>query len=195
MLQGLEKGKPLELDVILASQRVERQPWGMATANHGPVASSADAAARAEAALKACSLEYATLRTEILNTNASRHQIPLIAIGAASLVAGFTPDSSRLPDWLVYSVSVFLVILGIVTWWHAGWDMGKLSTRIAQIEKIVTELMTEAYGPEAEEWLSWETSKQNREGLAWLFHGPGLSPLGREELKKIREVGAHGARQ
>lgn len=135
-----------------------------------------DAAAMAEAALKVCSLGYATLRTELLNSHAHRNQTLAIAAGAAGLVVGFTPENSRLPDWLVYAAAVLLLVVGIIVWWNAGRGIGKLSARISEIEQTINDQMAKAYGADAAAWLAWETGHQDRSGFPLWVHGSGRSP-------------------
>ena len=113
------------------------------------------------------SLEYQTLRDEVLVRISSRYQFlgfttaaaALLATGSGSLVSG--PR-----EWLLPVLAGVIFVLGIVWYWYLGATIAMLSQRIAEIESRINSLV-----PADPTLLSWESSHQRRTLFDRWVHG------------------------
>jgi hypothetical protein len=105
-----------------------------------------------------------------------RYQTLTVLGAAAALVFGFAPKDSHLPVWVVYGVSGALLLAAIGTWWHSGQAIGRLSQRVAFLERDINGLvdMSATSGPA----LQWETGQQGRTGINKALFGEGIRPNG-----------------
>src|SRR4051794_6668505 len=82
------------------------------------------------------SLEYQTLRSELLTRAAFRYQMLTIAPATVAIAASLA-GRGTVPAWVI-GVLVFVALLAsTAAWWDAGRIIGRLSTQIAYIEKKI----------------------------------------------------------
>jgi hypothetical protein len=128
--------------------------------------------------LTALSLEYSTLRTEMLDRMTRRAQTVSVLAVAAALIAGFGVDataiSAKEARWLFW----VLVVLAVGKWVRDGWTLGKLSRHVAQVEHDINDVL--AWSFEASSVMRWETSRQKRTVLSWPLFGPRGQPIHRK---------------
>lgn len=117
-----------------------------------------------ELKLQALSLEYNSLRQEIVMRMDRRYQTVTLLGAAAALVFGFAPKDSNLPAWMVYAVSVVLLAAGIGSWWHSGRSVGKLSQRVAWLEHDINQVVNLTAAESNSGALRWESDQQGRTG-------------------------------
>lgn len=103
------------------------------------------------------SLEYQTLRSEIMTITTGRFQfLGLMTAAAAILASGLSGTISTSYRWLLVSLVIVIIIGGVAYFWILGGIVVKLSRRIAIIEGKINELASHP------QLLSWESEHQNR---------------------------------
>ena len=119
------------------------------------------------------SMEYQTLREEVLGRLSSRFQFLTIGIAAAAFAAsavGMAPPRQLNAAWQQILASFVVVLIaalfvaGVVTYYRAGVMISVLSERIAKIEVRINSLMGNAY--DANDVLVWE-SERRAQPLPW----------------------------
>jgi len=108
------------------------------------------------------SLEYKTLRAELLVRVSGRFQfLGLMTTAAALIVTGFFSRSVfGNSDWIAGILAAAVFSFGLMNFWILGRHIAVLSARIAEIENRINTL-----APAREnvpELLSWESERQKR---------------------------------
>ena len=104
------------------------------------------------------SLEYQTLRDEVLTRLSSRYQFLGFTTAAAALLATGSGNLVSGPrEWLLPVLAGVIFVLGIGWFWYAGTIIVVLSKRIAEIENRINDIV-----PADPPLLSWESSHQRR---------------------------------
>ena len=108
--------------------------------------------------VKILSLEYQSLRSDLVMRSAARFQfLGLVIASAAILATGLGGSHSNLATWILVILGIILFILGLISFWLQGRDQAIISAKIADIEKRINELV-----PADPALLSWETTHQER---------------------------------
>jgi hypothetical protein len=111
--------------------------------------------------LQVLTLEYETLRAEILMRTSARYQfLGFITAAAAILATGVVGSSSGVTEWLLATLAGVVFIFGLLSFWQLGSDVAHLSARVAKIETRINRLMPSEPGTPA--LLSWESDHQHR---------------------------------
>ncbi|WP_406393685.1 hypothetical protein OG806_24705 [Streptomyces sp. NBC_00882] len=98
-------------------------------------------------------LEYQSLRSDLVMRSAARfHFLGFVTASAAILATG-------LGSWHLSLVSLgaTLFVIGLTIFWLQGREQAAISTKIAEIEKRINDLV-----PADPNLLSWETAHQER---------------------------------
>lgn len=125
----------------------------------------------------ALSLEYNSLRQEITSRMGHRSQTLTVLVAAAGLFLSFAPNNSDLSTGTVQLITGVLVGVGVVAWFHAGWSVGRMSRRVAQLESDINYVVDKSSGASA--LLRWDTDRQKRGWLgfvSWMAFGPAAQP-------------------
>jgi hypothetical protein len=111
--------------------------------------------------LQVLTLEYETLRAEILMRTSARYQfLGFITAAAAILATGIGNPSFGLREWVLASLAGVVFIFGLISFWQLGTHVAHLSARVARIEKRINALVPA--DPGTPELLTWESDHQNR---------------------------------
>ncbi|WP_431681262.1 hypothetical protein [Kitasatospora sp. KL5] len=98
-------------------------------------------------------LEYQSLRSDLVMRSAARFQfLGFITASAAILATGLGSWHLRL-----VSLGAALFVIGLTVFWLQGKEQAEISTKIAEIEKRINDLV-----PNDPNLLSWETTHQER---------------------------------
>jgi hypothetical protein len=129
--------------------------------------------------LSSLSLEYGTLREELLERTARRTQTAgFLTASAAVLVAlASTKDNTWVP--LLMAVAGVFVILAALTWWGNGRTIRKLSAHVAQLECDINAATNGTLA--TTRYLRWESEHQDRNLWFRLWYGQGQPPAPRRE--------------
>ena len=121
-----------------------------------------------EQTIQILSLEYQTLRSELLTLTSGRFQfLGLLAAAAAILASGLSQTLSRGDRWFLGGLALITVLGGLAYYWLLGTMMITISRRIAAIEQRINEV---AYS--RVDLLSWESTHQQRSRWTRLTIGP-----------------------
>lgn len=120
-----------------------------------------DAAGR-DLAIQVLSLEYQTLRADILTRSQGRFQFLGLLTTAAALLASGVLGSSAFGGrtWISVTLAAGVFAFGLVCFLILGRHMVHLRARVAEIEKRINALMPAEYG--SPKLLSWESDHQQR---------------------------------
>jgi hypothetical protein len=135
----------------------------------GTPQSDRDAAAQKagfDAILALRTLEYGTLRTEILARSNAKSQQFTVVVAVSALLAGLASGETVSAWGFVLAAGVSL--LGLASWFDASRSIGRLSRRLALIECEINTLMA-VYG--AGDVLHWEIPQQQRGWFKRLVFG------------------------
>lgn len=115
------------------------------------------------------SLEYQTLRDDILLRSSGRFQfLGLMTTAAALLTSGiFGHSIFGEQTWISVGLALAVFAFGLVSFMFLGRQMFFLSARAADIEQRINALVPAEAGAPA--LLSWEIDKQHRTRLQRLF--------------------------
>jgi hypothetical protein len=116
--------------------------------------------------LQVLALEYGTLRQEILMRLSARYQFVGFVTTAAALTGVGIGYSSGLKVWLLVSLAVAVLAVGIYGYLRMQVYGRKVAARIVEIEERINKLVP--VEPGTQNLLSWE-SEHYRVGL---FFGP-----------------------
>jgi hypothetical protein len=111
------------------------------------------------------SLEYETLRNEILTRTTGRFQFLGLMTTAAALV-GTGMGSSRLNAWASGLIAIAIFMIGLAGFGLLGRQILNISARVADLEGRINHMM--GVGPGDRALLSWETARQRRSRFASL---------------------------
>jgi hypothetical protein len=112
-------------------------------------------------AIKVLSLEYQTLRDEMIMQMSSRFQFLGFTTAAAALLATVAGRSAlNFQAWLIVGLAVGVFMFGIACFWILGRHVIYISGRVANIERRINELLPTQPGEPS--LLSWETEHQQR---------------------------------
>jgi hypothetical protein len=104
------------------------------------------------------SLEYQSLRSDLVMRSAARFQfLGLVIASAAILGTGLGGSHSNLATRILVILGVVLFCLGLISFWLQGRDQAVISAQIAAIETRINELV-----PTEPVLLNWETTHQER---------------------------------
>jgi hypothetical protein len=104
------------------------------------------------------SLEYQTLRSEILTLTSGRYQFfGLMTAAAALLASGVGHSISSNERWIIGFVALTIFVVGLAYFLRLGRNIATLSARIASIEGRINDL---TYSQS--KLLSWESEQQQR---------------------------------
>jgi hypothetical protein len=116
------------------------------------------------------SLEYQTLRAEILARSAYRFQTLTIMGTAGALVAAAITAGVEDVRWPIVAVIAGIYILvGLIAYFRMGTLLDACARRVAEIEKMVNVTMNEGYGSPA--LLVWESRTTERSRLQRILSG------------------------
>jgi hypothetical protein len=123
-------------------------------------------------AMKMLSLEYQTLRDEMIMRMSSRFQFLGFTTTAAALLATIIGHSSLgYQTWLIVGLAAGTFILGFACFWLLGRHIIYMSARVAHIEKRINDLL-----PGNPNLLTWESEHQQHGYSQWrrgVQLGPG----------------------
>lgn len=112
--------------------------------------------------LQVLTLEYETLRAEILARLSARYQFIGFITGAAALIGVAIGYSSGLKVWLLTAIAIIVLTTGFYGYYRMVVQGRIISARVAQIEDRINKLVP--VEPGAPDLLSWE-SEHPREPL------------------------------
>ncbi|GAA1965307.1 hypothetical protein GCM10009798_26990 [Nocardioides panacihumi] len=138
----------------------------------------------------ALSLEYGTLREELLEKTTRRAQTTAFMSAAAAALVAIA--SAKDADWVPLLVAVAAVfgVLAALTWVQNSRTIGRLSTHVAQLELDIDEAVNRNLA--ATQYLRWETEHQKRNWWYKLWYGAGRAPQSRADPEKDEaENGGH----
>jgi hypothetical protein len=128
--------------------------------------------AEREQAVQILSLEYQTLRDEVLARTSGRFQfLGLLTAAAAILASGVSGTVSLGEKWFLGCLAVISFLAGLALFWVLGRNILVLSRRISVIERRINAL---AFSDS--ELLSWESEHQRRS--LWSRLSLGFLPAG-----------------
>ena len=109
------------------------------------------------------SLEYTTLRDEMLTRISGRFQFLGLMTTAAALVgSGIGHSPLGLTTWATATLAAGVFLFGLASFWRLGRHILGLSKRIAIIERRLNELVPVSSGTPA--LMSWESERQHQSG-------------------------------
>jgi hypothetical protein len=116
--------------------------------------------------LQVLSLEYETLRAEMLTRTASRYQFLGFTTAGAAILATVADRLSLVPGvWFLAILAGGIFLSGLASFWVLGRDLVLLSVRVAGIESRINDLV-----PGNPRILSWESDHQRRTRFArWVL--------------------------
>jgi len=107
------------------------------------------------------SMEYDTLRAEILMLISSRYQFLGFATAAAAILATGAGHLSLGPGvWFLAILAGGIFFFGVGSFWYLGNRIALISMRVARIEDRINGLVPA--GPGNPKLLSWESEHQRR---------------------------------
>jgi hypothetical protein len=127
------------------------------------------------------SLEYGTLREEILMRISARYQFLGFISASAALMGVAIGYSSGFKVWLLAALAAAVLVLGFYGYYRMVLNGRVVSVRIAEIEDRINKLVPAE--PGAPDLLSWESEHQNQ-GPLW---GSGLKRVPRASLARPRK--------
>jgi hypothetical protein len=115
------------------------------------------------------SLEYNTLRAEILVLMSSRYQFLGFATAAAAILATGAGHLSLSPGaWLLAVLAGGIFLFGIGSFWYLGNNIALISMRVAILETRINGLAPA--GLSDPRFLSWESEHQDRRRIGrWVL--------------------------
>ena len=121
-----------------------------------------------EQTIQILSLEYQTLRDELLTLTSGRFQfLGLLAAAAAILAAGLSQTLSHGDKWFLGGLALITILGGLAYYWVLGTLIITISRRIAAVEQRINEV---AYS--RVDLLSWESMHQQRSRWTRFTLGP-----------------------
>jgi hypothetical protein len=126
-------------------------------------------------AIKVLSLEYQTLRDEMIMRMSSRFQFLGFTTTAAALLATIVSHSALgFQTWLIVGLATGVFMFGFACFWFLGRHVIYISARIANLEQRINELLPTQPGEPS--LLSWESEHQQHGYSRWwrnIHLGPG----------------------
>lgn len=119
--------------------------------------------------LEVLSLEYKTLRDEVLMRSSGRFQfLGLMTTAAALLATGVGSSLSGTKAWVSAALAILVFGVGLESFWWLGRNIIALSTWIAELEQRISQLVCPGndQGP-----LNWETEHQQRSLMERISYG------------------------
>lgn len=111
--------------------------------------------------IRVLSLEYETLREEILVRTSGRYQfLALMTTAAALLASGFGRSIFSDQAWISSFLALLVFAAGLTYYWRLGHHIVMVSRHIANLEARINALVH--VRPGTAEPLSWETRHQHR---------------------------------
>jgi hypothetical protein len=124
-----------------------------------PQGRSADANADTDRVVRILSLEYGTLREEMLVRSTERYQFVGFVTGATGLIgAGIGLSSYGVKTWILVGLAVVVIAVGLYGYFLMRFHSIALSARIAVLERRINDLVPAE--PGFERVLSWEIDHQ-----------------------------------
>lgn len=121
-------------------------------------------------AIQLLSLEYQTIRDEMIMRMSSRFQFLGFTTTAAALLATIVGHSlPRSETWLIVGLAVGIFIFGLTCFLFLGRQNIRLSARVATIEQRINELSPVQAGEPS--LLSWVSEHQQRGSIKRISHG------------------------
>jgi hypothetical protein len=113
-----------------------------------------------EQIIQVLSLEYRTLRDELLTRTSGRFQfLGLMTTAAALLIAGIGGSRTSLGIWPSIILAIAVLCLGLGNFFNLGRDIARISARISLIEQRINSLLPNQADGQV---LSWESENQRR---------------------------------
>jgi uncharacterized membrane protein YhiD involved in acid resistance len=126
-----------------------------------------------ERLIQVLSLEYQTLRDEILTRTSGRFQfLGLMTTAAALLASGIGVSHVGLGVWASAALAIAAFSLGLGYFGGLGIHIIRISARLAQLEARINNLL--AVQDDGQRALSWESEKQKRTLIARIALGDFL---------------------
>jgi hypothetical protein len=137
--------------------------------------------ANGDRAIQILTLEYQTLREEIMVRTSGRFQfLGLMTTAAALLGTGFFSSSAfKVHVWLSAGLAIAVLVFGLSGFWVLGRQVVAMSARIAQIEGQINALLPAEVRKTSA--LSWESDHQDRSSFERVVMG--LAPRRRSIAK------------
>jgi hypothetical protein len=105
------------------------------------------------------SLEYETLRADMLMRTSSRYQFLGFVTAAAAILATGAGHLSLGPGvWFLAILAGGIFLLGLASFWYQGTYVARMSMKVAEIENRINDLVPVEPG----KLLGWESDHQRR---------------------------------
>jgi hypothetical protein len=126
-------------------------------------------------AIHVLSLEYQTLRDEMIMRMSSRFQFLGFMTAAAAVLATIIDHSvSGLQMWVIVGLAVTIFLFGVTGFFILGRHLFYMSARVAEIEQNINEMLPPQ--PGVPSLLGWESERQGRTLLERLNFGMSRRP-------------------